>query len=117
MLQVDIDAFARWLAKNYEPPYKLGKELDGLRWPIDEEQQTDIWKKRIMEFAKDTNVSDKWISVKDRLPERYERILTYDKYSGVKENWLLSSYPCVSWSCGFHVTHWMPMPSEPPKGE
>ena len=55
-----------------------------------------------------------WISVKDGLPERYERILTYDKYSGVKENWLLCSCPCVSWSYGFHVTHWMPMP-EPPK--
>ena len=26
------------------------------------------------------------ISVKDRMPERYDRILTYDKYSGVKEN-------------------------------
>ena len=56
-----------------------------------------------------------WISVKDRLPERYERILTYDKYSGVKENWLLKSDPCVSWSYGFHVTHWMPLP-EPPEG-
>lgn len=56
----------------------------------------------------------RWISVKDRLPEEHERILTYDKYSDVKENRLLMSKPCVSWSQGFHVTHWMPLP-EPPK--
>lgn len=55
-----------------------------------------------------------WISVKDRLPEEHERILTYDKYSDVKENRLLRSYPCVSWAYGFHVTHWMPLP-EPPE--
>lgn len=55
-----------------------------------------------------------WISVKDELPGTYKRVITYDKYSGVKENWLLKSKPCVSWSTGFHVTHWMLMP-EPPK--
>lgn len=58
-----------------------------------------------------------WISVKERLPERYERILTYDKYSGVKENWLLRSFHGVSWSYGFHVTHWMPLPEPPKDGE
>lgn len=58
-----------------------------------------------------------WISVKERLPERYERILTYDKYSGVRENWLLQSYPCVSWSYGFHVTHWTPLPPTPEEDE
>jgi hypothetical protein len=55
-----------------------------------------------------------WISVKDRIPDTYKAVITYDKYSGVKENWLLKSKPCVSWSQGFHVTHWMPLP-EPPK--
>lgn len=57
-----------------------------------------------------------WISVKDRLPDTYKSVITYDKYSGVSENWLLRSRPCVSWSQGFHVTHWMPLP-EPPKEE
>ena len=54
-----------------------------------------------------------WISVKDRLPDTYKAVITYDKYSGVKENWLLKSKPCVSWSQGFHVTHWMPLPEAP----
>lgn len=57
-----------------------------------------------------------WISVRDRLPDTYKRVITYDKYSGVKENWLLKEKPCVDWSQGFHVTHWMPLP-EPPKEE
>jgi hypothetical protein len=57
-----------------------------------------------------------WISVKDRLPDTYKPVITYDKYSGVKENWLLKEKPCVNWSQGFHVTHWMPLP-EPPKEE
>lgn len=56
----------------------------------------------------------RWISVRDMLPGTYQRVITYDKYSGVKENLLLLSWPCVSWSIGFHVTHWMPLP-EPPK--
>ena len=70
-----------------------------------------------------------WISVNDRLPDTYKAVITYDKYngiketgllkaspyvSGVKENWVLRASPCISWSQGFHVTHWMPMP-EPPK--
>lgn len=70
-----------------------------------------------------------WISVKDRLPDTYKAVITYDKNGGVKENWLLKASPyvrgvkenwvlraspCISWSQGYHVTHWMPMP-EPPK--
>lgn len=57
-----------------------------------------------------------WISVNDRLPDTYKRVITYDKYSGAKENWLLKSKPCVSWSQGFHVTHWMPLPGMPEEG-
>lgn len=57
-----------------------------------------------------------WISVKERLPDTYTAVITYDKYSGVKENWLLKSNPCVSWSQGFHVTHWAPLPEAPKEG-
>ena len=57
-----------------------------------------------------------WISVKDRLPDTYKRILTYDKRCGVKENWLIRSRPYADWSTGFHITHWQELP-EPPKEE
>lgn len=57
-----------------------------------------------------------WISVKDKLPERYERVLTYDERCGVKENWAIRLKPYVDWSQGYHITHWMPLP-EPPKEE
>lgn len=73
-------------------------------------------------FATDTNVGDKWISVKDRLPEEadrylcniksfafpglfYQAILKYDKH-GFQEGHIYTD----------DVTHWMPLP-EPPKGE
>lgn len=59
----------------------------------------------------------KWISVKDRLPERNGRYITHCKIEG-------QSLVCVLYYCkvgGFNegtVTHWMPLP-EPPemKGE
>jgi hypothetical protein len=58
-----------------------------------------------------------WISVKDRIPDTYKAVITYDKYSGVKENWLLKSKPCVSCSQGLHVTHWMLLPDPPKDGD
>lgn len=72
------------------------------------------WNERAQDDVEHTPTISGWISVKDKLPDTYKNVITYDKYSGVKENWLLRSNPCVSWSHGFHVTHWMPLP-EPPK--
>ena len=74
--------------------------------------------KALISWLKETPTVNPWISVKDkdRLPKEYESVITYDKYSGVRENWLLRSEPIVSWSQGFHVTHWMPKP-KPPKEE
>ena len=78
----------------------------------------------IMElFATDNNVGDKWISVKDRLPEEMEwvlcacvsgevHILCYDY---LMEDWDIHHRPNSCYAKGF-VTHWMPLP-EPPKGE
>lgn len=49
---IDADALAEWLAKNYEPPYKLCKEeIGNLRWPIDYNQQKEIWLRRLAEFS------------------------------------------------------------------
>lgn len=54
-----------------------------------------------------------WISVKDRLPERYEPVLTYDIVRGLNLNWLVTK---TEWSWGYHICYWMPLP-EPPKEE
>ena len=139
MLQVDVDAFAKWLGKNYVPPYKY-EEIDCIRWPIDEEQQADIWKKKIMEFANDS-IDDKWISVKDRLPEEHEsifhKLLGTPKWSNAmwkqesKKVIVYVSFPdgtgVVTTGCLHNsdwvttvsnvlpqtVTHWMPLPDSP----
>lgn len=98
---------------------------------------------RFPTVAKDINVHDKWISVKDRLPEsngvRYEGILessdivlvygmdsdggygfgvgvyVYDTESPKYSGWNGDMYSCYDLdSC--IVTHWRPLP-EPPKGD
>ena len=77
---------------------------------------------------KDINVPTKWISVKDRLPEKYGRYLalTPSRLKGKEyAEWLIYYLP----QSGFYdtdpewgdiemddVTHWMTLP-QPPKGE
>ena len=62
-------------------------------------------------FATDNNVGDKWISVKDRLPEKTGLVLGYDIGFGV----LLVYYEVGVIRSGWQsITHWMPLP-EPPK--
>ena len=61
----------------------------------------------------------KWISVKERLPERNEWVLTYyeDGMQRVKK-YDIDGFPILL-TIGLEwvsVTHWMPLP-EPPKGE
>lgn len=88
-------------------------------------------------FAKDTDVSSKWISVEDRLPEKTMKCLVYRTGYGALGGYVdIATYtPCYMgmdgnpmngkrlWYkyCGewggyeaHGVTHWMPMP-EPPK--
>ena len=59
-----------------------------------------------------------WISVKDRLPEANQRVLTVDDSGYVVVNCISSRFD--GWfSNAFdqkRVTHWMPLP-QPPKGE
>lgn len=55
----------------------------------------------------------KWIPVTERLPGIGERVITYRKGYGVKENFRSGD---GTWWSGFKITHWMPLP-EPPKEE
>ena len=56
-----------------------------------------------------------WISVKDRLPEKYKEVLVYSAKYGVQEDWITDT-PYYWHNYGELVTHWMPKPMlEPPK--
>ena len=65
-------------------------------------------------LVKDAPTVDQWVSVKNRLPDRYKKVLTYGASYGVQENWLIRTGKEISWSMGYRITHWMPLP-EPPK--
>ena len=62
---------------------------------------------------KDINVPIKWISVKDRLPEKEGNYIVHGNLGGVfglfYDDMLSNSFKQM-------VTHWMPLP-QPPKGE
>ena len=69
----------------------------------------------------DSNISTKWISVKDRLPEFCVAVLAYAKYyvsvryEPTVVRWT-GDYWCDATGIRMQVTHWMPLP-QPPKGE
>ena len=82
-------------------------------------------------FVTDNNVGSKWISVKDRLPDKHGTV--YVCLLKFPESEQAFPY-CLNWYeygdngyvngrhfqdegvCGLKVTHWMPLP-EAPKGE
>lgn len=57
----------------------------------------------------------KWIPVTERLPDVWKHVITFDEDDGVRVNWRCGDN--VSWSMGYHVTHWMPLPEPPKDGE
>ena len=58
---------------------------------------------------------DKWISVNDRLPERFERVLVCRKDKKVEQGFRdVGDWWHVYGTRTKHITHWMPLP-EPPK--
>lgn len=73
--------------------------------------------------ASDVQPVDRWISVKDRLPEEQQCILAYEKdygvmwgdYQGIKYSqpvWIVRKQGLIIRTT--EVTHWQPLP-EPPK--
>ena len=59
----------------------------------------------------DKNVGE-WVSVEERLPRKYENVITADKHGYVQWNYLLNAKH-NTWSTGYHITHWMPLPKAP----
>lgn len=83
---------------------------------------------KVVEITPTVLAKQEWISVKDRLPNRGERVLCFMKSSGKNQNDTISDNvyngilvgsnpPRYVWEWnGDYVTHWMPLP-EPPKEE
>lgn len=67
-------------------------------------------------------MKQEWISVKDRLPEKYDKFLVLSSFPndyiiGVRTSYFHPNYKKLGFTTGFdvdQVTHWMPLP-EPPK--
>lgn len=58
-----------------------------------------------------------WIPVTERLPEKYEQVLTYGKYGFLVDNYIGEFDGEVLFAMATHqITHWMPLP-QPPKEE
>ena len=90
---------------------------DFLDWDTKEDMVDSIIEKC---FATDNNVGDKWISVKDRLPESRDFVLGYMSFGEYRTlKWKNETHRweglLVDYEMDF-VTHWMPLP-QPPKGE
>lgn len=60
---------------------------------------------------------NRWISCSERLPEVYEKVLTYNDEGIIHDNFRLNLRDgSVGWSQGCGITHWQPRP-EPPERE
>ena len=57
-----------------------------------------------------------WISVEERLPQKYKNVITVDKHGHVQWNYLINGKH-ITWSNGYHITHWMPLPKPPKEGK
>ena len=60
----------------------------------------------------------KWISIKDRLPEIYQPILTYDRKGDIISSERTEDYKGTpQFDNDDEVTHWMPLPDPPIESE
>ena len=58
-----------------------------------------------------------WISVKDRLPEGFQKVLVFWRQNGepmVDTAFWSDGHSTEHWE-GVEITHWMPLPEPPPK--
>lgn len=60
--------------------------------------------------------AQRWIPCAEKLPEVYEKVLTYSDDGIIHDNFRLNLRDgSIGWSQGWGITHWKPRP-EPPKG-
>lgn len=65
----------------------------------------------------DASAVNRWIPCSERLPEVYEKVLTYNDEGIIHDNFRLNLRDgSVGWSQGWGITHWQPRP-EPPEKE
>lgn len=72
--------------------------------------------------AKDIKVPDKWVSVKDRLPEKQGEYIAFDGksvFGAYYEGGTLDTKwtDTTEWYRDYVVTHWMPLPKPPKEDE
>lgn len=87
----------------------------------DSEQQTrsySTWMSyEIADAIQDSPAVNRWIPCSERLPEVYEKVLTYNDEGIIHDNFRLNLRDgSVGWSQGWGITHWQPRP-EPPEKE
>lgn len=67
--------------------------------------------------VKELPAVNRWIPCSERLPEVYEKVLTYSDDGIIHDNFRLNLRDgSVGWSQGWNITHWQPRP-EPPEKE
>ena len=103
-----------------------GKRVDNGEWVVDDLAQSykaECFIANGVTFATDTNVGSKWISVKDRLPDKHDRYLCNVKAFSFPD---LCYFAILKYDDGGFiegkiytddVTHWMPLPKPPKEGE
>jgi hypothetical protein len=61
--------------------------------------------------------ANRWIPCSERLPEVYEKVLTYNDEGIIHDNFRLNLRDgSVGWSQGWGITHWQPRPEPPDNG-
>lgn len=71
----------------------------------------------IADAIRDAPAVNRWIPCSERLPEVYEKVLTYSDDGIIHDNLRLNLRDgSVGWSQGWGITHWQPRP-EPPEME
>lgn len=60
-------------------------------------------------------MTHEWISVEEKLPPAFDRVIICDKYRRVNTDFFCGKNK--GWYSGRTITHWMPLPEAPKVGE